>query len=54
MCCGIVDVDADGPAKSDATLALFMPVGSLGSGVLAVACVVAGSSWSFNAGLEPV
>ena len=54
MYCGIVDVDADGLAKADASLALFMPVGSHGSSALAVACLVADPSWSFDAGLDPV
>jgi hypothetical protein len=54
MCCGIVDVDADGPAKADASLALFMLVGSHASGALAVACLAADPSWSFDAGLDPV
>ena len=52
--CGLVEVDADRQAKADASLVLSMPVGSQGSGALAVACVVAGPSSSCDEGLDPV
>ena len=51
---GIVDVDADRHAKADASWVLSMPVGSQGSGALAVTCVVAGASAAGDEALDPV
>ena len=53
-CCGIVDIDAARHAKADAALVLSMPVGSHGSGALAVPCGVAGPSSASSEGLDPV
>ena len=50
----LVDVDADRPAKADASLVRSMPVGAHGSGALAVTCVVAGASSSGDEDLDPV
>ena len=49
-----MDVDADRQAQADASVVRSLPVGSHGSGALAVACWVAGPSSSCDAGLAPV